>query len=114
MSSADCVIVILKNIFSYLNEFKDHHYNDQIKLILEVLNKLFDNIKNGGKNINSSVLIGSLKVYVDLGLVGCYRVNHISILEEEEKRQKTEFSGSGIRLTDDGENKISEVSWTDE
>lgn len=113
LSKADCIIVILKRVLEVITEKPDWEHVKNARTIHKIVTKLFDNIRNTGKKASLSSLTGYIENYLDLGVVGKYRLDHISIEEEETKYQKTELLDSGSRVEAE-DNKVEEISWTDD
>lgn len=115
VSEADCVIVIIKKILDIVILDKDNQYYKNIKALHKLINKLFDNIRNNGKNSSMYSLISNLKNYIDSGVVGKYPLSRFSLIEEERKRERgNEILGSKIKINLDSDNKvINEIEWND-
>ena len=111
LSKADSVICITRCICSSILLMDN---NQDILGIYEILDRLYGNIRNCGKEYIYSPLQESLVELMDSGVVGMYPIDNFSILGEELKRKiKTPLDGSGVRVSE-SENEISEVSWIDE
>lgn len=111
LSKADSVICISRCICGSLLQI--FPYSEILKAF-EIFDKLYNNIKNCGKEYVYTPLQESLLEFVETGKIGLYSVDSFSIVEEEKKRKiKTPLDGSGVRV-DESSGAISEVSWTDE
>lgn len=114
VSEADSVIVIAKNILDLILEIPEYQYNKEARTLEKIITKLFDNIRNKSKNIELGLLMGLLRRYIEIGAIGKYSLDHISLQEEEIKKIRTPLEGSGIRLDEESDNKITEIVWKDE
>ena len=117
VSEADCVISIIKKILDIIIQDKDNPYYRNIKALDKLTTKLFDNIRNSGKNSSMYSLVSNIKNYINSGVVGKYPLSHFSILEEERKKDNgKEILGSRVKVDigPDDENKmIGEIEWND-
>ena len=115
VTSADCVISILKKLLEIIVENKDDQYHKSIKTLYKIVKKLFNNIRNGGKNSNMYYLISSIKNYMNSGQIGKYAIDSFSVIDEElKKEQNKSIVGSGIKINEAGNNQVKEITWTDE
>lgn len=116
VSEADCVITIIKKILDIIIEDKDNLYYKNIKNLHKLTTKLFNNIRNSGKNASMYSLVSNLKNYINSGIIGKYPLSHFSIIEEERKKQnnRTEYSGdsSEVDLASNGK-VVKEITWTE-
>lgn len=115
VSEADCVISIIKKILDIVVEDKDSTYYKSVKKLHKLTNKLFDNIKNNGKNSSMYSLVSNLKNYINSGIVGKYPLSNFSVIEEERKKERgREIQGSKVKIDLDSDNKvIEEVTWNE-
>ena len=89
--------------------------NDSILEIYNIFGKLYLNIKNSNKDYIYQPLVDILEECIDAGKVGLYKIDKMSIIDEERKRKiKVPLDGSGIRIDKSSNNEVSEVSWTEE
>lgn len=83
VTRADCVITIIKKILEIVLEDQDlPHYKD-VKRMHKIFTKLFNNIKNAGKNYSLFKLSENIKKYLSSGQVGKYLTLQYSIIKEE-------------------------------
>lgn len=89
LSKADCVITIMKRLLDVIIELSpnNYKYTKEVKTISEVITKLFNNIRNNGKNIKLNYLIDSIKKYTKLGQVGKFSIDGINFRKEEDKKK---------------------------
>ena len=118
VSEADCVIAIIKKFLDIIiGESKDDPNYRSIKNLHKLITKLFDNIRNGGKNSNMYVLVSNIRNYMNSGIVGKYSLTHFSIIDEERKKERNKSSNEiervKINLSDDKNKMIDEIEWTD-
>ena len=111
LSKADSVICITRCICSSILSIDN---NPSILSIYGIFDKLYNNIRNSGKEYIYIPLQESLEELIEAGKIGQYQIDNFSILGEEMKRKiKTPLDGSGVRVSESN-NEIAEVSWTDE
>ena len=113
VSRADSVIVILKKLLETIDGIENTEYPKEIKTLLKIVTKLYDNIRNKAKLYSLPILTTALHDFMGQGIVGKYQVDKFSILEEEEKRTKKLLVGSGVRVKKE-QSKILEVTWKEE
>ncbi len=116
VSEADCVISIIKKILDIVIEDKDNPQYKNIKSLHKLITKLFDNIRNSGKNSSMYSLVSNLKNYINSGIVGKYPLTHFSVIDEERKKERgREIQGSRtkIYIGPDNDRVIGEIEWTD-
>lgn len=111
VSEADSVIVLIKKILEIIDDLPEYKYNKEVKTLMKIITKLFDNIRNRNKNTSLNLLIGFIQTNMESGEVGKYELDHISLIEPETKKVKLE--GTGIRI-DEEPNKITEIVWKEE
>ena len=90
LSKADRIIVISKRILDLLvsiGEERDHEKLEPMKSVQEIITKMFNRIRNDGKNIELRRLIALMKQYIDKGVVGKICVDEFSMQSEIEKRE---------------------------
>lgn len=110
VSRADCLIVLSKKFLEIPCSIPTYPYKKQTGVALKILEHLFDNIKNPGKNINMSSTFDAIKSFIAQGLTGKYEIQDFSIEQEENKiAENNEIYGSGIKIEEDGK-----VIWKDE
>lgn len=85
VTRADCVITIIKKILEIVLEDPDFPYYKEVKRIYKIFIKLFNNIKNVGKNYSLFKLSENIKKYLNSGQVGKYATLQYSIIDEENK-----------------------------
>lgn len=112
LSRADSVICIVQCICETILRFS---INDSILEIYNIFGKLYLNIKNSNKDYIYQPLVDILEECIAAGKVGLYKIDKMSIIDEERKRKiKVPLDGSGIRIDKSFNNEVSEVSWTEE
>lgn len=119
LSKADSVITIYKKIIDLLininEENSDYNHLKEIKNINKIITKLFNNIRNNGKNSSLINLTDSIKKYMKDGLIGRMSLHELSFKESEQKKEKIKLDPNlgNTRITKDFNNKIKEISWTE-
>jgi hypothetical protein len=89
VTRADCVIVIVKKILEIVLEDSDFPSYKEVKKIYKIFVKLFNNIKNSGKNYSLFKLSENMKKYLNSGQVGKYVILQYSIINEENRIVKS-------------------------
>lgn len=112
LSKADCIICISRSICDVI--LRDSRCS-QILSIYEILDKLYENIRNQNKDFIYYPLTEIMQECIEAGKVGLYELEKFSILEEEIKRKiKPTLTGSGVRIDKSFDNEVTEISWTEE
>lgn len=114
VSRADSIIVIVHKILELVNESDDYPGKKELRTIHKVICKVFDNIRNNSKKSSLYSMVNMIRIYKDCGYIGKSPLRTISIAEEEKGKEKIPLIGSGIRLNEESENKVTELSWTDD
>lgn len=111
LSPGDSTVIIIKKIIEIVSGHEYKH-NRELRTIRKVINKFFDNIKNRAKKDPLYNLSNTIKTYMEKGAIGKYSLDHISLKSENVEKQ--ELIGTGIRINEETDNKITEVTWKDE
>ena len=111
LSPGDSTVIIIKKIVEIVSGHEYKH-NRELRTIRKVINKFFDNIKNRAKKDPLYNLSNTIKTYMEKGAIGKYSLDHISL--KSENAEKQELIGTGIRINEETDNKIAEVTWKDE
>lgn len=111
LSPGDSTVIIIKKIIEIVSGHEYKH-NRELRTIRKVINKFFDNIKNRAKKDPLYNLSNTIKTYMEKGAIGKYSLDHISL--KSENAEKQELIGTGIRINEETNNKITEVTWKDE
>lgn len=111
LSEADSLIVLCHKILDILVEVSgDHHiYKKEIGTIWKVITRLFDNIRNRGKEVPMYILANDLRMVIGKGIVGKHE-SILSIIFNQDEIVKEPIVGSGVRIKEESEEKIIEVS----
>lgn len=111
LSPGDSVIIIIRKILEIISghEFK---YNKELRTLRKIIKNFFDNIKNKNKKDPLYNLSNIIKTYMNRGVIGKYNLDHISL--SNLNVEKEELKGSGIRINEETESKVTEVTWKDE
>jgi len=114
LSKADSVISLLKKLLEIINGVgEEFPYQKEIVSLQKIMDKLWDNIRNKAKYTNLDFLEKTITEFMEEGIVGKYRAEKFSILEEEEKRCRKPLEGSGEKIVKEA-GKILEVVWGNE
>lgn len=111
ISSGDSTIIIIKKIIDIVTGHEYKH-NREVRTIRKIITKFFDNIKHKRKNDPLYNFANTIKTYMDSGTIGKFNLDHITL--KPTKIEKEELVGSGIRINEECENKIKEVTWKEE
>ena len=84
-------------------------YRKELKTVKKIFSKLFDNIKNKNKKDSMYSLFNTIKELMSKGAVGKYVAEDINF--KDINKPKNTLSGSGIRVNDESESKLIEVTW---
>jgi hypothetical protein len=83
VTRADCIITIVKKIIEIVLEDPDFPHHKEVKKMYKIFVRLFNNIKNSGKNYSLFKLSENIKKYLNSGQVGKYATLQYSIIKEE-------------------------------
>lgn len=87
LSNADAIITLYKKIIDIVAENIDGYiYAKEVKIVKRVLDRLWDNIKNGAKRSALFNFSNQIKYYKSNGLVGKYQHDRLN-LEHVEKEK---------------------------
>lgn len=111
LSEADSLIVLCHKILDILVEVSGDHYvfKKEIGTIGKVITRLFDNIRNRSKEAPMYILANDLRMVIGRGVVGKH-VSVLSIRFNQDEIIKEPITGSGVRIKEESEEKIIEVS----
>lgn len=113
LSPGDAVIVLSRKILEICVPCpEDFKYSKELKTIRKIIDKFWDNIKNNNKKDSLYILSGIIKTYKASGQVGKFGMSQLNLTEQEP--EKTEFTGSGVRISETSDNIVGEVIWTGE
>ena len=108
LSKADSVIVLIRSFLSIMMEYSQRK---ELVTLWKIISKLFDNIRNKSKNTSLEKMSDVIRSLIETGSLGKYKLDHFSLLEE---KPKTPLVGSGVRIKNETDNKILEVTWKEE
>lgn len=89
LSRADRMIVLCKHILDIVveeGEQRDHEKLECMKVVQDIITRMFNRIKNDGKNMKMGRLTGLMRTYIDKGVVGKVCVDEFSMQSELDKR----------------------------
>lgn len=115
ITKADAIICIFRKIIEIILTYAEDEMFEKFNNIYIIFTKMYQNIKNKGKEYSTPFLCSLVDGSIGEGIVGLHKLNKFSIVDEENKRRsKDEINGSGIRIEETSKNLISEISWIDE
>ena len=113
VSKADRLITIFHKVLNVILETEDYPGNKEVKNINKIITKLFNNIRNTSKNSSLYSLVNFIRKYKELGYIGKYPMKTLIMDDEVKSKEQTVLLDSGVRIDQEFNNKISEVSWTE-
>lgn len=109
LSKADAVIVILHRMTDIMIDLaEDYPHKNELKTINKVVTRLYDNIRNRGKEASLFKFSNALRTFIDSGVVGKFTLEQFSF-QDSPKEDET-LVRSGVRIKDESEDKIIEVT----
>ncbi len=110
LSKADSVITLLKKILEIVAKVDEFQYQKEVGSLQKIIDSLFNNIRNKAKLTNLDRFEKIIVEFIEDGVIGKYRAEKFSILEEEEKRTRKPLEGTGVRIEQET-GKVLEVVW---
>lgn len=108
LSEADTIICIMRKMVQIINEVKDsENRRSDLKEIEEVINNLWNNIRNKSKNDKLFNFADTIKTSMYRGIVGKYNLDSFTISPTE--KPKEIMSGSRTKELDGDRNKVVEI-----
>ena len=120
LSPGDCFIVMLKKIYEIIEEIiksseasKDFQYTRQLRTLLKLTGKFFDNIRNKKKTAKLFNISDTLKYCIETGVLGKYKLEKIDFSETTSNSTKLVdiLEKPGDRLEIGENNIVTEVEW---
>ena len=90
LSRADRVVVIMKRILDMIEdlpESQNHPKIDPIKQTNEIITKIYDRIRNNGKQLDLRFMINTMRSYFEKGIIGKICIDEFSIQSEISRQQ---------------------------
>lgn len=109
LTPGDSLIVIINKLLEVISGVEGFAYRKELKTMKKIFTKLFDNIKNKNKKDPMYFLFNTIKELMSKGAVGKYIAEDINF--RDINKPKITLSGSGIRVNDESESKLIEVTW---
>lgn len=107
LSKADADIVIINKLLEIIiSDCTGYEYKKEIKTVAKVIKRLFDNIKNKGKESPMFNFCDLVRYCINSGVAGKYSSDKLSLSELE----KTPLLKSGVRIKNDTKDKIIEIT----
>ena len=83
VSKADSAITIIHKILGFSEELGEFKFSKEQKLIKEVVDQLWENIKNTNKNISLKVLVGKMRSILKNELKEVPRCDSLNLRDQE-------------------------------
>lgn len=109
LTPGDSLIVIINKLLEVISGVEGFAYRKELKTMKKIFTKLFDNIRNKNKKDPMYFLFNTIKELMSKGAVGKYIAEDINF--KDINKPKITLSGSGIRVNDESESKLIEVTW---
>ena len=109
LSPADATITIIRRLLSIILEVEDLEYKTEVESIKEVIDNLWEYIKNRSKNDSLFNLADVVKTNLNKGSLGKYALDEFTLKEPE--YTKDPIQDDGVRLNESSEtaNKLLEI-----
>lgn len=112
LSEGDSTICIMKRILEIISEIQDNPNIKELNTVKKIIEKFYNNIKNKSKLDPLYYLSNFTRLNINNGNVGKYRSDVLNLNNSNLPKEK--FIGDNVKLQEDSNNKISEISWTEE
>lgn len=112
LSEGDSTICIMKRILEIISEIQDNPNIKELNTVKKIIEKFYNNIKNKSKLDPLYYLSNFTRLNINNGSVGKYRSDVLNLNNSNLPKEK--FIGDNVKLQEDSNNKISEISWTEE
>ena len=116
LSKADSIIVIIHKVLELLKDCNQFTYKEDLDSIFDIVEKLFNNIRNNAKKSDLMLLMSSLNYYMDMGWAGKTALHdfRINLEDDNQRKEKSVLEGSGIRFDESDNENIGEIIWKEE
>jgi hypothetical protein len=104
ISEGDCVILIMRKLLNIIEENSEYSYKREVKTILKIINKLFNNIRNKGKKDVMYNFSNQIKILKSSGNIGKYSLDKLDLTQLV--REKSLLEDDGLRVDLSSENSI--------
>lgn len=104
LSEGDCVILIIRKLLLIIGEGSDYSHKKEQKTILKIVNKLFDNIRNGGKKDVMYNFSNQVKLLKHSGAIGKYTLDKLDLTQIN--KEKSPIEGDGLKVDLSSENNV--------
>lgn len=112
LSEGDCVILMIRKILNIIKEeVSEYSHMKEVKTLLKIINRLFDNIKHRSKTDSMYNFSNQIRILLKSGAIGKYQLNKLSLTLL--KGNKEVYSGPESKVSKDI-GKVVEISWTEE
>lgn len=110
LTSGDSLIVIINKLLELASETNEFPHKKELRTIKGQVQRLFDNIRNRNKKDPMYQLFNTLREGMERGVVGKYVADEISF-DGVEKNTKEPIEGTGVRINEESDLKLGEVTW---
>jgi hypothetical protein len=104
LSEGDCVILIIRRLLLIIEECHEYSHKKELKTILKIINKLFNNIRNKGKKDVMYNFSNQVKILKNSGNVGKYTLDKLDLTQII--KDKSPIEGDGLKVDLGSENNI--------
>lgn len=104
LSEGDCVILIIRKLLTIIEECPEYSHKKELKTILKIINKLFNNIRNKGKKDVMYNFSNQVKILKDSGNVGKYSLDKLDLTQII--KDKSPIEGDGLKVSLGNEDNV--------
>lgn len=104
LSEGDCVILMIRRLLMIAEEYPEFSHRKEMKTVLKVVNKLFDNIRNKGKRDVMYNFSNQIKMLKNSGSVGKYTLDRLDLTLPS--KEKSPLEDDGLRVDVSIENNV--------
>ena len=104
LSEGDCVILIIRKLLTIIEECPEYSNKKELKTILKIINKLFDNIRNKGKKDVMYNFSNQVKILKNSGNVGKYSLDKLDLTQII--KDKSPIEGDGLKVSLGNEDNV--------
>lgn len=109
LSPADATITIIRRLLSIILEIEDLEYKTEVESVKEVIDNLWEYIKNRSKNDSLFNLADIVKTNLNKGSLGKYTLDEFTLKEPEYTKDPIQDDGVRLNESSDAANKLLEI-----